>query len=1218
MKKLLFLIFLFPLFCFAQIDSTLLVGSQPFTPQFRFTGTCASNAVYQFYNPILRKYSSLGGAGAAWGSITGTLSAQTDLNTALGLKAPLNSPTFTGTPSLPTGAFGVTQTFGNNTTALATTAFVQAAIPGGLTFNSGLTKTGSTVTLGGSFLNTTTLNTNGFDFALRNSGGEGVFFYDSSNTISLFGADPSLSQGSFATFSPTTFSIGFQYYPGDEEFTFNSTSMIVGDGTNGIGLVNGGDFEANFVARSLVTKQYVTSVTSGLGTGTVHTISGVAANGFTWSIANPTTTPAITLTLQNATTAQSGQLTSTDWNTFNGKQASGSYLTAVGIATANGFSGSSSGGLTPNLTIVAGAITPTSTNGVSAATMAFNDATSSIQTQLNSKAALTGLKVNNASLYNAYGDSFTYGVGSSTFANDYVNLFGAYLNLTVFNYSLGGTGAWYSTGQNNIQENPGQTAFTSVMTGFNDVRRNGSAAATLAKIDNGYTAIFANHFLNSYSGANSGAASIVLTGSWSTYNAVTAGGKSTLGATSSTNGNHAVYSFSGTNVVVAMIGADGSVNNYGTFSVSIDGGTATNYVLNGQTDGISDGTNANDLMPYVLIFSGLADIAHTVTVTNTSSLPVPIDYFGVLNAPVNTTPLLVMEIPKMTATGYAVSPANASDAVMNTANAAIEATVASWPTGYPVYVDKVNNYWTPYGTGDLYSDNVHPTDAGYRLFLVSCYSSFPSSIQNNSYKLTNGTGILPLNYTQAGGMAGIDFTGSYTWSGKQFFTATSPSTAALQISATSGNPSSMTWFRSGYASWYMGSPNNSPALDIAISDNAFATPLVNMSNGGFGINGVASTPLQVSQYTTGIGTIAVTATLGTVTGTGTNFTIAFKVGQTITANSETHTITAISSNTAMTTDVWTNTFSGAYTLAGGTRFQVYGNGMVAIGGTAPTAMLDVPASVAGYSALRLRSGVDPTTNNSGDIWSNTGVIKYYDGATIQTFANLAGTQAFTNKDLTGAGNTFPTFNQNTTGSAGSVANALTATDATLTFSGSYNGATARTVGINLANANTWTAKQAIQMTTNQLSLNYDASHVATFTVGSTGTLTITPTSTQTTLTGILVTTSSITDQGALTVTSLSTFNGGTLFALAQKIGITEGSGGRVGQVALVAGTVAVTISGLTTSSRAFLTRVISNTTSLTTGYNAVCTSNTLTITADVSAGTINTADISTLNYLIVN
>lgn len=47
-----------------------------------------------------------------------------------GTFAPLASPTFTGTPSLPTGTTAVTQSPGNNTTKLATTAFVQAAVTG--------------------------------------------------------------------------------------------------------------------------------------------------------------------------------------------------------------------------------------------------------------------------------------------------------------------------------------------------------------------------------------------------------------------------------------------------------------------------------------------------------------------------------------------------------------------------------------------------------------------------------------------------------------------------------------------------------------------------------------------------------------------------------------------------------------------------------------------------------------------------------------------------------------------------------------------------------------------------------------------------------------------------------------------------------------------------------------------------------------------------------
>lgn len=51
-----------------------------------------------------------------------------NIATAIATKADLASPTFTGTPTLPTGTIATTQSSGNNTTAIATTAFVQAAI----------------------------------------------------------------------------------------------------------------------------------------------------------------------------------------------------------------------------------------------------------------------------------------------------------------------------------------------------------------------------------------------------------------------------------------------------------------------------------------------------------------------------------------------------------------------------------------------------------------------------------------------------------------------------------------------------------------------------------------------------------------------------------------------------------------------------------------------------------------------------------------------------------------------------------------------------------------------------------------------------------------------------------------------------------------------------------------------------------------------------------
>lgn len=49
-----------------------------------------------------------------------------NIATAVATKADLASPTFTGSPVLPTGTTGVTQTSTDSSTALATTAFVQA------------------------------------------------------------------------------------------------------------------------------------------------------------------------------------------------------------------------------------------------------------------------------------------------------------------------------------------------------------------------------------------------------------------------------------------------------------------------------------------------------------------------------------------------------------------------------------------------------------------------------------------------------------------------------------------------------------------------------------------------------------------------------------------------------------------------------------------------------------------------------------------------------------------------------------------------------------------------------------------------------------------------------------------------------------------------------------------------------------------------------------
>jgi hypothetical protein len=57
------------------------------------------------------------------------------------------------------------------------------------------------------------------------------------------------------------------------------------------------------------------------------------------------------ISMPAANTSTNGYLTSTDWNTFNGKQPAGTYVTSISVVSTNGLAGTSSGGATPALTL---------------------------------------------------------------------------------------------------------------------------------------------------------------------------------------------------------------------------------------------------------------------------------------------------------------------------------------------------------------------------------------------------------------------------------------------------------------------------------------------------------------------------------------------------------------------------------------------------------------------------------------------------------------------------------------------------------------------------------------------------------------------------------------------------------------------------------------------------------------------------------------------------
>jgi hypothetical protein len=91
------------------------------------------------------------------------------------------------------------------------------------------------------------------------------------------------------------------------------------------------------------------SNTNGTVTSVAALTLGTTGTDLSSTVATGTTTPVITLQVPTASATNRGALSAADWTTFNNK-GSGT-VTAVSVASANGFAGTSSGGATPALTL---------------------------------------------------------------------------------------------------------------------------------------------------------------------------------------------------------------------------------------------------------------------------------------------------------------------------------------------------------------------------------------------------------------------------------------------------------------------------------------------------------------------------------------------------------------------------------------------------------------------------------------------------------------------------------------------------------------------------------------------------------------------------------------------------------------------------------------------------------------------------------------------------
>lgn len=165
--------------------------------------------------------------------------------------------------------------------------------------------------------------------------------------------------------------------------------------------------------------------------------------------------------------------------------------------------------------------------------------------------------------------------------------------------------------------------------------------------------------------------------------------------------------------------------------------------------------------------------------------------------------------------------------------------------------------------------------------------------------------------------------------------------------------------------------------------------------------------------------------------------------------------TISSANTALTVT------GSRYTLGGATTFTISTTTTNMFTGTA--------GQVLAYTGTGW-TGVATTTFSTGLTYSG-GAVTVNTSQNIATLSNLTGNGIVYTSGGVGTLNT-ATFSANTIPYVNAAGTAilytatsslnlasLTATDSTLTFSGSYNGNTARTVGLNLSNPNTWTVLQ---------------------------------------------------------------------------------------------------------------------------------------------------------------
>ncbi|NEU10378.1 SGNH/GDSL hydrolase family protein [Flavihumibacter sp. R14] len=319
------------------------------------------------------------------------------------------------------------------------------------------------------------------------------------------------------------------------------------------------------------------------------------------------------------------------------------------------------------------------------------------------------------------GDSYTVGgAGPTSINNSHPHILKSRHNFSLNNLAQNATGVFQAV-KNLYANTPGIPTADAFffMSGFNDLRRGGGGSPTLEKIKGAARVYLANAFAKSVTIAND--AAVTKSGTWTTTSTATFPAKAIQQYTnsivySSVVGSTLTYTFTGDNMFVSILGVDGNTGfTGGTVTITVDGVLKETFITQGKSDGFKDAFGStNQFSPNGVYIKGLSGGSHTCVLA-VSELPaggtVYVDYFGTLETPIKSKPVLVGNYPYMTTVAYSLAPPynNASNIVMDAGNAALESVINEFPY-YPVYLADVNAVFNT--AIHIAGDRIHPNDAG--------------------------------------------------------------------------------------------------------------------------------------------------------------------------------------------------------------------------------------------------------------------------------------------------------------------------------------------------------------------------------------------------------------------------------------------------------------------------------------------------------------------------